>query len=204
LRKENPQDDLITLLWKTNLEKQVLTEPEVVQFLKTLLIAGHETTTSLISGGIRALIAQAELQDHLQQNQDRIPSFVEETLRCYPPSPVVNRLCVQDTQLYGHLIKAGDLVNLWLISANRDRSKFENASEFQSDRHPNPHIAFATGVHHCLGAPLARLEGQIVFRTLIERLDKIRQAKDEEVIYKSYPRMNAVEKYSITFVERHV
>jgi cytochrome P450 family 109 len=201
-RKENPQDDLITLLWQTNLEKQVLDEQEVIGFLMTLLVAGHETTTSLISGGIRALIDKPELQDYLEQNPESIPSFVEETLRCYPPSTVVNRLCVQDTEIRGHLIKSGDLVNIWLISANRDEDKFENAQEFQFDRKPNPHIAFATGVHFCLGAPLARLEGQILFSTLTKRLTKIREAHGGEVIYKPYPRMNAVDKYTITFEER--
>ncbi|PFD32505.1 cytochrome P450 [Bacillus cereus] len=202
LRKKNPKDDLITLLWQTNLEKKVLSEREVVGFLMTLLVAGHETTTSLISGGIRALIAKPELQDYLRQNQQEVPSFVEETLRYYPSSTVMNRLCVQDIEFQGHLIKAGDLVNTWTISANRDENKFENAQEFQFNRNPNPHISFGTGIHFCLGAPLARLEGQVVFSTLTKRLTKVREAQGEEVIYKTYPRMNAVDKYTITFEER--
>lgn len=198
-RKLFKTDDLVSVLWQTNLEKQVLTEEEVVNFCLTLLVAGHETTTNLISAGVRVLTEHPELQARLLQEPDLIPSFVEEVLRYYPPVTKLTRRATEDVELRGRTIAEGSLVNCWILSANRDAAKFTQADEFVVDRQPNAHISFGFGIHFCLGAPLSRLEGQIVFATLLERMANLQQVEPGNLKMQRYPFFMALQELPVVF-----
>lgn len=196
-RKVEPQDDLITSLWQVNQEEQLLSEAELVRFYVGLLVAGNETTANLISSGIRLLSELPEIQEQLIQDPSRIPGFVEEVLRFYPPATVSPRRATVDVEMGGQQIKAGDMINAWMVSANRDPAKFPHPEVFDLDRHPNSHITFGFGSHFCLGAPLARLEAQVAFRTIFERIRNIRH--DGELQMMAFPMFNSVKEYPITF-----
>ncbi|KEO83114.1 cytochrome P450 [Tumebacillus flagellatus] len=198
-RKVEPKDDLITAVWQSNLEENILSEPELVNFYITLLVAGNETTSNLITSGVRALTEHPELQEQLTNRPELIPNFVEEVLRFYPPSTQIPRIATQDVEIRGHLIQAGDMVNCWTVSANRDAAKFANAEDFDADRKPNLHIAFGFGTHFCLGAPLARLEGQVVFETLLQRLCDIRLTDPERAVLQPFPRFTSMHEYPVAF-----
>ena len=141
---------------------------------RVLLVAGNETTTGLLIGVARVLSDYPEVLDQLKANMDLVPSFIEETLRFYPPFPATIRRTTRDVEVRGVTLPAGDRLLALLGSANRDEEAFDRPDEFIIDREPNRHLGFGMGIHYCLGAPLARLEGQIAMHTLaplIRRLE---------------------------------
>jgi len=177
-RRQEPQQDMLTLLLEAEIDGERLTDDEVVAFCILLLIAGNETTTNLITHGVRALIDHPEVLVQLRERPELITPFIEEVLRYYSPVPKVDRIAAVDTEIAGHQIKAGQGVSVWLGSMNRDESKFVDGERFVVDRDPNPHLAFGFGIHFCLGAPLARLEAQIALSTLINRVTQMEYAPD--------------------------
>lgn len=199
MRKERPTEDLVSVLWYANADKQVLQEDEILQFLTTLLIAGHETTTNLITAMVRVLSEQPHFQEQLRTEPNLISGFVEETLRYYPSVPRLTRRATMDVEIRGQVIRENQLVSVWMASANRDPAKFANPEQFDPTRQPNAHITFGFGNHFCLGAPLARLEGQIALELIVNRLDKIRLVEGAKVEPTPYPLFTAVKEYPITF-----
>ncbi|MDQ1914731.1 cytochrome P450 [Paenibacillus sp. GD4] len=174
-RSQQLQDDLISALLQAEIEGERLSERELIHFCILLLAAGNETTTNLITNGVRLLAERPELQTELENNLELIPGFVEEVLRFYPPIVAIGRVAAKDTMIGGHTIKAGEQVISWVGAANRDEAKFTAAEQFNLHRKPNPHISFGFGIHFCLGAPLARLEGRIAFELLLRHIRDIRQ-----------------------------
>ncbi len=172
LRRE-PKNNLLGNLVETRTEDGMLSNEELLSFCRLLLIAGNETTTGLILGSVRVFHELPETFIQLKKNPDLIPTFVEETLRFYSPFSQTIRRATRDIELAGASIKVGDLVSPLIASANRDQSVFDRPEEFVIDRDPNPHLAFGSGVHNCLGATLARLEGQIVVASMIKHLEEI-------------------------------
>jgi cytochrome P450 len=154
-------------------EKGRLTEAELLMFCRLLLIAGNETTTSLIVGCTRVFHEMPESFARLKRSPELIPRFIEETLRYHSPFKLTIRRAMRDVELCGQNIAEGDLVLPLIASANRDERVFERASEFVIDRSPNAHLAFGLGIHSCLGASLARLEGRIAVASLLEHLEGI-------------------------------
>ena len=152
--------------------------PELIEVVKPatfLFAAGQETVTKLLSAAAKTLAEQPEFQDVLRENPDRIPNFIEESLRMNSPTKVDFRLVRKSTTLGGVHLKAGSIVMLCLGAANRDPSKFEDPHTFRPERkNVREHIAFGRGIHTCAGAPLARVEGQITVRRLLARLRDIR------------------------------
>jgi cytochrome P450 len=142
-------------------------------FCSLLLIAGNETTTSLIVGCTRMFHEMPESFDRLKHAPELIPGFIEETLRYHSPFKLTLRRAARDVELCGQKIAEGDLVVPLIASANRDERIFPQASEFVFDRDPNPHLAFGLGIHSCLGASLARLEGRIAVASLLKHLEGI-------------------------------
>ncbi|BBY75280.1 cytochrome P450 [Mycolicibacterium parafortuitum] len=152
--------------------------PELIEVVKPatfLFAAGQETVTKLLSAAAKTLAEQPGFQEVLRKNPDRIPNFIEESLRMNSPTKVDFRLVRRSTTLGGVHLKAGSIVMLCLGAANRDPRKFEDPHTFRPERkNVREHIAFGRGIHTCAGAPLARVEGQITVRRLLDRLRDIR------------------------------
>lgn len=152
--------------------------PELIEVVKPatfLFAAGQETVTKLLSAAVQVLGDRPEYQQLLRAEPERIPNFIEEAVRMHSPTKVDFRLVRKTTTLGGVHLPAGTIVMLCLGAANRDPNKFEDPHEFRPDRkNVREHIAFGRGIHTCAGAPLARVEGQITVRRLLDRMSEIR------------------------------
>jgi len=175
-RRVEPQDDLITALVQAEEEGERLTHDELVATCFLLLFAGNETTTNLIGNGTLTLLRNPDALQQLRDNPSLIRTAVEEFLRWESPVQFTDRLAIDDVVIDGHRILAGQGVRTILGAANRDPAQFDNPETLDLTRRPNRHIAFAHGIHFCLGAPLARAEGQIALNTLVQRFPALAAA----------------------------
>lgn len=180
-RRAHPQDDLITALVQASDGGDSLHENEILGMIMLLLIAGHETTVNLIGSGTLALLEHPEQMEKLRQEPALVKSAIEELLRFVCPVETSSeRYACEDITLAGTTIPRGELVMAVVGSANRDEHYFENPDALDIAREPNKHLAFGLGPHYCLGAPLARLEGQIAIPTLLQRMPYLRLAVSPE------------------------
>jgi cytochrome P450 len=164
-----PGDDLLGAVAR-GVGGGVFGDFEAITILHTLLSAGGETTTSLIGNAVGLLAQDQELQEHLRRSPEQIPRFVEEVLRLESPFRYQMRSVPEDTTLGGVGIPAGATLLLLFGAANRDAAEFERPDEVDLDRKvPRLHMAFGRGIHHCVGAPLARIEARVVLSVLLER-----------------------------------
>lgn len=168
-REKEPKQDLISGLVQARDEEGRLTELELIDTCILLLLAGHETTVNLIANGLLLLAKHPEALEQLKADPTLYPSAVEEILRYEGSVQVTNRIAAEDVELGGRTLRRGDWATVWLAAANRDESHFPNPNQFDINRHPNRHLTFGGGIHFCLGATLARLEGEIALRTLIDQ-----------------------------------
>ena len=203
-KKKIPQDDLISHIIKAEVEGHSLSKKEILSFCELLLNAGHITTVNLIGNLIFSLLENPLEFTLLQQNPSLIKSAIEETLRYRSPVQVVTRMVKTDISLHEenkqgqknkHEIKKGSEIMLFLGSANRDESIFSNPEQFNINRKNLRHLGFGSGIHFCLGAPLARLEGQIALRTILERLDNIQFNFDYNSKQDLYSKINTLDSY---------
>jgi cytochrome P450 len=170
---EEPSEDLLGAVARSVVDG-ILTASEGAGILTILLSAGGESTTSLLGNAVRMLAEDPELQDHLRRNLDQVPLFVEEALRLESPFRYMMRTVPADTSLGGVEIRAGATVLLLWASGNRDEQEFEHPEEVDlSRRVPRRHVAFGRGIHHCVGAPLARIEARNVLTVLLDRTRNI-------------------------------
>jgi cytochrome P450 len=172
-RRQLPREDLISALLVVEEEGDRLSEEEMFGMCVFLLVAGHETTLALIGNGMLALLRNPEQKQMLQENPGLIDSAVEEFLRYDSPIQHQTRVAREDFELEGQRILRGDRVLPMLGAANRDPAQFADPDRLDIRRQPNPHLAFGYGIHFCLGAPLARLEGQIAIHTILRRLPRM-------------------------------
>ena len=177
--RRQPANNLLGRLVETQTDEGKLTDQELLSFCSLLLIAGNETTTGLITASVRIFDEMPQTFKQVQEQPALIPSFIEEALRYYSPFSATIRRTTCDTVLAGQAIKRGALVIPLIASANRDERVFDRPDEFVIDRSPNPHVAFGFGIHNCLGAHLARLEGQIAIASLTRHMHGIRLADGE-------------------------
>jgi pimeloyl-[acyl-carrier protein] synthase len=168
-KRAEPDGSVLSELVSAEAEGDKLSMDELLSTTITLLVAGHETTTSLIGNGVVALMRHREEWDAIRANPTLIPQAVEEILRFESPVARQPRLVRRDVDLGGQTLRAGDIAFQMLGAANRDPGYFTNPDAFDIRRDPNRHIAFGLGPHFCIGAPLARAEGQIAFATLSAR-----------------------------------
>jgi cytochrome P450 len=184
-RRQKPGPDLVSALVAAHDENDALTEEELIAFAILLLLAGNETTTNLIGNGTLALMRNADQLAELRGDRSLLPRAIEEMLRYDPPAQSTVRLVKEDAVINGVEIKANAAVFVVLAAANRDPEQFPNPDKFDVARDPNDHLSFGNGIHYCLGAALARLEGAIAFGAMLERFPRMRMSKpDAELKYK--------------------
>ena len=172
-RRTEPRDDILSALVQAEDEGERLTERETLNMLRLLLIAGNETTTNLIGNGILALLRNPEQLQRLRDDPALIPSAVEELLRFDSPVQTDFRRVLEDCEVNGFPVRKRDNVVVLMGAANRDPEVFDDPDRLDVGRDEGPHLSFGRGIHHCLGAPLARLEGRIVLEMLLERFATI-------------------------------
>lgn len=203
-RREDPQDDLLTALLSVTGDDELdcphshstssfpstreptrkravspaLTGEELVSNINILLSTGHETTTHLIGNGLLALLQHSEQMQQLQLQPALLDSAIEEMLRYDSPVQITYRSALEDADIHGKLIRKGDLVNTILGSANRDPGRFSDPDRFDITRNEGRHLGFGVGIHFCIGAPLVRLEAEIVFATILRRFPYVSLATD--------------------------
>ena len=166
--------DLLSQMLIAHDQNDRLSETELIVTATTLLIAGHETTVNLIGNGTRALLLYPDQIALLRQRPDLMPSTIEELLRFESSSQMASRCATEDIKVGGTTIQRGQIVNLLLGSGNRDPEAFSNPDRLDITRKENRHLAFGMGIHYCLGAPLARLEGQIAIGLLLQQCPGLR------------------------------
>lgn len=166
-RRIEPGDDLITALVKAEEERDMLSSQEILALAVLLLVAGNETTTNLIGNAVLTLLKHPEELAKVRADPSLVPALVEEVLRYESPVQVIFRRTVQDVELEGGTLAAGQTVFLLLGSANRDERHFPEPDRFDIARNPPDHLAFGYGIHYCLGAPLGRLEGRLALEALL-------------------------------------
>jgi cytochrome P450 len=175
-RRRNKGNDLISLLIDIEEEGEVLTEEELYAQCIALLFAGHETTRNLIGNGMYTLLKNPQQTAELRQNPELIRSAVEELLRFESPVQFTARVLKEDIEICGQFIRKGWTVQCMLGAANRDPKQFKEPDQLDLKRLNNQHLAFGAGLHFCIGAQLARLEGQIAILNLVQRFPKMKLA----------------------------
>jgi unspecific monooxygenase len=178
-RRDHLGDDLLSGLISANTEGSALSHGELISTCILLLVAGHETTVHLISGGALALIDNPDQLERFRNEPELTKSAVEEMLRYVSPVQLTGRNALADIEIGDVTIKEGDRCMLLLGSANRDPDVFENPGEFDISRTGSNHLGFGFGLHHCLGAPLARLESQVALTELFRRARTIESASND-------------------------
>ncbi|WP_248927802.1 cytochrome P450 family protein [Paenibacillus hamazuiensis] len=198
-KRRNPGNDVTSGLVQAHDEGESLSENELLSTIWLLITAGHETTVNLISNGILALLRHPEQMRLLRENPSLLPSAVEELLRYAGPIMITNRFAGEDITLHGKTIRKGETVVISLAGANIDPHKFSNPEALDITREENEHLAFGKGIHHCLGAPLARLEGQIAFGTLLRRFPNLKLANESEQLDYNFSTLRSLAKLPVTF-----
>ncbi|HXJ35372.1 MAG TPA: cytochrome P450 [Candidatus Eisenbacteria bacterium] len=169
-RRKRPGDDLVSALIDAEVDGERLTDAEIIGFCFLMVIAGNETTTKMLGNAIVLLARHPDQRAYLVQHPERIPDAVEEVLRFDNSTQMLARVLTCDVPLHGRTMQAGKRVVLLVGSANRDERVFERASEFDIRRPPKPSLAFGYGIHVCLGASLARLEGRVALEEVLAHL----------------------------------
>ena len=173
-KRVQPSSDIVSVLLGAEVEGEKLDQLEIDLFFLLLIVAGNETTRNLMSGAMAAFFEHPDQWQKLAADRSLLPSAVEEMLRWVTPVMHFRRTATQDTTLGGQEIAEGDKVVFWHISANRDETVFDTPDSFDITRDPNNHMAFGGGgPHFCLGANLARMEIQVMFDRLLDRMPDI-------------------------------
>jgi cytochrome P450 len=175
-KRANPTDDMLSVV----ANEPGLSDLELYLFFSLLFSAGAETTRNAVAGGLLALADHPEQLRALRGDLGMLPTAVEEMVRWTSPSPSKRRTATRDVALGGQSIEAGQKVQIWEGSANRDAGVFDRADVFDIARKPNPHLGFGQGVHYCLGANLARLELRVLFEELLSRFSTARVVRPVE------------------------
>ncbi len=203
--RENPRDDLISALVAAEEQGDRFSEDELFSMFVLLQIGGHETTTNLIGNGLLALLQNPEEMQKLKDNPSLIETAVEEFLRFHSPLQSTGRVALEDLEIGGKQISKGQVIATFLGAANRDPAQFSDPDHLDITRQENRHLAFAFGPHFCLGAALARMEGQIAIGTLLRRTEQLRlepplsEGQLEDFPWRQNPGFRGLESLPVTF-----
>jgi len=182
-KRAEPTDDMLSVVANATVDDAdapAMSELELYLFFSLLFSAGAETTRNAVAGGLLALVDHPDQMRALRDDLDLLPTAIEEMVRWTSPSPSKRRTATRDVMLGDCPVEAGQKVQVWEGSANRDGSVFADADSFDIGRKPNPHLGFGQGVHYCLGANLARLELRVLFEELLGRFSSARVVKPVE------------------------
>ncbi|MGH3675672.1 MAG: cytochrome P450 [Mycobacterium sp.] len=198
-RKEEPTDDLVSVLVHAEVDGETLADHEIVTEVLLLLIGGDETTRHTLSGGTRQLLLHPDQHQRLANDLALLPNAIEEMLRWTAPVKNMARTMTADVEFHGAQLKQGEKIILLFESANFDEKVFEDPESFDIDRYPNNHLAFGFGTHFCLGNQLARLELSIMQERLLKRLPDMRLASDAELPLRPANFVSGLEKMPVVF-----
>ena len=194
---KNPQDDLATGLINAQIDGEKLSQSDFNFFFLLLLIAGNETTRTVTSNGMISLLDHPDQLRDLRANLSLLPSAIEEILRYSPAVHCFRRQTLRDVELRGQQIKEDQKVLIWYPSANRDEDVFPDPDTFDIRRSPNDHLAFGIGEHFCLGANLARLELNEIFRGIVTRLHDVERTAEPRRLRSNF--INGVKEMQVRF-----
>jgi cytochrome P450 len=180
-RRREPRDDLVSALLEAQVDGEHLSETDLLGFCILLLLAGNETTTTLLGNALQTFTEHPEVMEELRADPSLIPAAIEEVLRYRSPVRLLLRVTQQEVILGEQALPADTGIVAWLASANRDEEQFPHPDTFDIHRAPNRHLAFGYGIHFCLGAPLARLETRIALEAMLARWTGIRRANQEQL-----------------------
>jgi cytochrome P450 len=201
-RRQHPQRDLISGLLGAEVDQRRLTEAELLGFCILLLVAGNITTTNLLGNAMLCFDEHPEVIPRLRDEPSLLPSAIEEVLRYRSPAKALVRIVAAATTLGGHEMKRGELVVAWIGSANHDEKRFPDPERFDVQRTPNPHLAFGHGIHFCVGAPLARLEGKIALNAMLQRLPGFKRTPGVSLEPIASAILSGVKRFPVTFSPR--
>jgi hypothetical protein len=185
-RRANPSDDLASLLANATIDGEPMGMMETLGYYLITFSAGHDTTKNALVGGMRALLENPDQLERLRREPDLLDSAVEEVVRWTSPVNHMKRRVVQDYELRGQKLRAGDWLVMFYASANRDEEVFESPFDFRIDRRPNPHLGFGIGEHFCLGANLARRSQRALLAELAQRMEWAELAGEPEQIHSAF------------------
>jgi cytochrome P450 family 142 subfamily A polypeptide 1 len=199
-RRGGTAEDLVSLVVNADDEQGPLSDVDLVFETMLVLVGGDETTRHVISGGVDALLRHPDQLARLRADPELLPGAIEEMLRWVSPIRNMNRTATVDVEVNGQQVKEGDRILLLYPSANRDETVFADPYRFDITRSPNDHVSFgAFGRHHCLGAPLARLELRVLFEELLSRLPDLQLATDDELPRRRGNFVLGLERVPVTF-----
>ncbi|HSS21529.1 MAG TPA: cytochrome P450 [Pyrinomonadaceae bacterium] len=199
--RANPRDGLIHALLTAEIDGDTLTEEEIVANCIVTMVGGQETTTNLIGNGLLTLIRNPEEFERLKNDLRLIPSAVEELLRYESPSQHTARICPEDTEIGGELIRKGQAVIAVMGAGNRDPERFPEPDRLDLSRTDNRHLAFGWASHFCFGAPLARIEGQLAFAAIAQRTSNLR-IEPGPTVWRDNLGLRGLTSLRVTFEER--
>jgi cytochrome P450 len=179
-KRASPTDDMLSVVANATVDDDGLSDLELYLFFSLLFSAGAETTRNAVAGGLLALAEHPSQFSALRGDLGLLLTAVEEMVRWTSPSPSKRRTATRDVTLGGCAIEAGQKVQIWEGSANRDALVFDDADCFEVGRKPNPHLGFGQGIHYCLGANLARLELRVLFEELLGRFSSVQVVEPVE------------------------
>ncbi|GAB3413653.1 cytochrome P450 family protein [Flindersiella endophytica] len=191
-RRRQPREDLLTGLVRAEVDGERLSDTEVVNFAGLLLVAGHITTTMLLGNTVLALDLNPEAGALVRSDPSLVPPAIEESIRYLSPFALLGRSTRADVEVAGRRIPADQVLMVWIGAANRDPRAFADPDVFDPIRDPNPHLGFGRGVHFCLGAPLARLEGRIALNILFDRFPALRTIPERPPAFMETTEMTGV------------
>ncbi len=198
-QREHPRDGLITAMMNAEVNGARLTEEEIVANIIVTMVGGQETTTNLIGNGILSLLCNPHQLEKLRNDSSLIPSGIEELLRYESPSQHTARIAPDNVEMGGQRIKKGQAVVAVMAAANRDPERFPDPDRLDVERKDNRHVAFGWAAHFCFGAPLARLEGQISFETILRRLPNLALDASKPVVWRHNLGLRGLNALHVTF-----
>ncbi|WP_086849855.1 cytochrome P450 [Amycolatopsis kentuckyensis] len=199
-RRKQPREDLLTKLVEAELDGERLSRSDVVDFANILLLAGHITTTMLLGNAVLCLDTHRDWDERVRADRSLVPPAIEESLRYLTPFAVVARTTMREAEVGGVTVPADQLLLCWVAAANRDERVFRDPGTFDPLRAENPHLAFGRGIHFCIGAPLARLEGRVALNILFDRYPVLRTIPGEPPKFQVNPNMTGVRELPLSTV----